>query len=86
MSIGSSLFANIELAIGGAKTEVLEAHSTMNESVKMRDLILSKINNKPNESNGISASDEISKFYNLKEKGIITEEEFESKKKQLLNL
>lgn len=35
---------------------------------------------------GISTPDELQKFYNLKEAGVITEEEFEAKKKQLLGL
>ena len=36
-------------------------------------------------ANSFSAADEISKFYDLKVKGIISEEEFEAKKKELLS-
>ena len=39
-----------------------------------------------NSSSTISDSDEIEKLYNLKEKGIITEQEFEDKKKDILDL
>ena len=38
------------------------------------------------DANSYSVADEIYKFYELKEKGIITSEEFEKKKKQLLDL
>ncbi|MBN7772473.1 SHOCT domain-containing protein [Clostridium aminobutyricum] len=86
VNITSSLFAKIELTIGGGKSEVLDTLSMMYEATLMRDFILSKINNQAIKNNGISASDEISKFFDLKEKGIITEKEFQAKKKQLLNL
>lgn len=36
------------------------------------------------DKNTINVSDELEKLYNLKEKGIITNEEFEEKKKKLL--
>ena len=41
--------------------------------------------NQPSQSS-VDAASEIEKFYNLKEKGIISEEEFEIKKKELLGL
>lgn len=36
--------------------------------------------------NNISNADEIAKFKNLLDSGVITEEEFENKKQELLNL
>jgi TM2 domain-containing membrane protein YozV len=44
----------------------------------------SNLTNNIQNNPAISASEEIKKFYELKEKGIITEEEFELKKKSLL--
>ena len=49
------------------------------------DLRLSAEDNNK-EINSYSVADEILKFHDLKEKGIITSEEFEKKKKQLLDL
>lgn len=86
VDVSNSTWAIIELMIGGAKIESLETYSLLYEANLMRDLILSKLNNQTAKNNEISASDEISKFFDLKEKGIITEEEFQAKKKQLLNL
>ncbi|MCX6782559.1 MAG: SHOCT domain-containing protein [Candidatus Levybacteria bacterium] len=37
-------------------------------------------------SSNVSSTDEIAKLHDLKEKGIITQEEFDQKKKQLLGL
>lgn len=40
----------------------------------------------PNEKTSVDVAAEIQKFFDLKEKGVITEEEFNNKKAQLLNL
>lgn len=45
-----------------------------------------KSSNRNSQSQPISTADELEKFSNLLEKGIITEEEFQTKKKQLLGL
>jgi len=45
-----------------------------------------KSSNRNSQSQPISSADELEKFSNLLEKGIITEEEFQTKKKQLLGL
>lgn len=63
------------------------ALNTANEIISTLALIKSKAE----EAMGVNLStncsiDDIEKLYNLKEKGIITEQEFEDKKKQLLNL
>ena len=49
---------------------------------------INNIDNDSNEENGIgfSVADEIYKFYKLKKEGVITSEEFEKKKKQLLEI
>ncbi|MCL2115714.1 MAG: zinc ribbon domain-containing protein [Methanobrevibacter sp.] len=71
--------------------------STKQENTNLNIDENAKANNKGNidsvekdikEENNISYStaDEINKFYELKKKGIITSEEFEKKKKQLLDL
>lgn len=40
----------------------------------------------PDENSSIDATSELEKLHELKEKGIITQEEFDSKKKSLLNI
>ena len=45
-----------------------------------------KSSNRNSQSQPISSADELEKFSNLLEKGIITEEEFQAKKKQILGL
>jgi len=63
-----------------------KSHNELARNIK--DYIESKINNaQPNPaSNAESSADELSKYFDLKEKGVITEEEFQAKKKQLLGL
>ena len=62
----------------------------MMEKIKLKiDELISKhrqSNNNSNVVNQISVADELEKFSNLLEKGIITQEEFDLKKKQLLGL
>jgi len=40
----------------------------------------------PNKSDSISIANEIERLHELKEKGVLTQSEFEAKKKELLNL
>jgi hypothetical protein len=60
------------------------------ESEKIYNFLMKKISDikkaNNNSSTGISSADEILKFKNLLENGIISEEEFEAKKKQLLGI
>lgn len=60
------------------------------ESEKMYNFLMKKISDikkaNNNSRTGISSADEILKFKNLLENGIISEEEFEAKKKQLLGI
>lgn len=53
---------------------------------EIRKYILNKINNRgKNTSSQLSGADEILKYKKLLDDGIITQEEFQAKKKQLLN-
>ena len=52
--------------------------------INLDDINFSNIEEEPDTTFNISSK--IEKFYALKEKGIITDEEFESKKKKLLDL
>ena len=54
----------------------------------IKDEIYKRIEEKKNQDNkgSISQADELKKFADLKEQGIITEEEFNAKKKQILGL
>lgn len=72
-------------------TVVLRAFNSKvpKESEKMYNLIMQKIEeckntDKIGKSNNISTADEIMKFKNLLDEGIITQEEFEKKKQELL--
>jgi hypothetical protein len=59
------------------------------KALQIKEYIEQKIKGDPNVSNVTnvaSVTDEIEKLYQLMEKGIITKEEFESKKKKLLEL
>lgn len=58
------------------------------ESEKIYNFLMKKISDikKANNNSGISSADEILKFKKLLENGIISEEEFEAKKKQLLGI
>ena len=63
---------------------------------KLREYILDKVKeirdsqksetSTQSQSDNISVADEIKKFAELKEQGVISEEEFEAKKKELLGL
>ena len=45
-----------------------------------------EVQNPVNNSGYVSAPDELRKYYELRNQGIITQEDFEAKKKQLLGL
>lgn len=53
-------------------------------AIKMQEYILSKIGNQNTQQ--VSVADELQKFKALLDSGAITEDEFNAKKKQLLNL
>jgi len=85
---GSKSVSNVQEA-ANAKNAVVVVKGDMpivykvKEYVESRILEISKSKDKPQE---LSSADEIMKFKNLLDQGVITQEEFEAKKKQLLGL
>lgn len=88
----------IQFSIGGSlesKRGIFAAQSDENSVsfntwqqkpfIEIKEILDEKIN-RDDTVNPISDSDEIEKLHNLQEKGIITEEEFQAKKKQILGL
>lgn len=70
---------------------ILFSKKYLADYLKLRDEIKNRINtndvvNQPIIQNSSSNLDELEKLANLKEKGIISQEEFDKKKAQLLNL
>ncbi|MDQ3158974.1 MAG: DUF4429 domain-containing protein [bacterium] len=62
-------------------------HSRKNKVfLEAKDLIEEKLSAANNNKNASSGADELEKMASLKDKGIITQEEFDSKKKQILGL
>ena len=60
---------------------------TANKTEEFYNLVMEKINNcKNSEKNNVSAADEIKKYKELLDMGAITQEEFDAKKKELLNI
>ncbi len=76
----------------GADTEnpykVQYTYKKKEEARKVREEIYRRIEERKNQDNKGSSSqaDELKKFADLKQQGIITEEEFNTKKKQILGL
>jgi hypothetical protein len=74
---------------GGAENIVIE-HLSVELAEKAKNLIEQKVNEihsgKAAPAETTSSLDELPKLAELKEKGIITEEEFQQKKKQILGL
>lgn len=73
---------NIPLSITAAPKETDQMYSFLQDKVENNK----KQRYSPVQTNAVSSSDEIKKLYDLMKAGIITEEEFEMKKKQLLGL
>jgi|SRR2546421_5832520 len=72
------------LRINGKGTLLGEVHVTSGFAQKAQDFILEEIKNNPKAANNNFA--DLEKLAELKEKGIITQKEFDAKKQQLLNL
>ena len=70
------------LRINGKGTLLGEVHVTSGFAKKAQDFILEEIKNNPQTINNNLA--DLERLAALKEKGIITQEEFEAKKKQIL--
>ena len=70
----------------GDENTVLFSKAEAPQFEAFRDHVDKLMNAAPAVSGGASQADELAKFARLKEDGIITEEEFAQKKKQLLGL
>ena len=89
-STARSPFGDIVLKAAGVNMDLF--HAMAMPKRKLLDILYEKINSinlnrekvSPPSSSSVSVADELKKFSDLKEQGIITEEEFQQKKKQLL--
>lgn len=97
LDIGGFLGWNaVELTLSGSelvclmnvnKKDTTDFYNHLKEIIRKYNLNNEKQNNTPSEENtATSDADELMKWHQLKEQGIITEEEFEIKKKQLLGI
>lgn len=75
------LFAAVE-----DENTVMFNNNTQDDFIKIKQLIEDKMSELSDSSHPRSNLDELEKLAELKEKGIITEEEFSAKKKQILGL
>lgn len=87
----SSLFSKISISTssGFCSFFLIENYKEIHQAIN--DLIIERRNtksqdNKSNEQNNISHADELKKYKALLDSGIITQEEFNAKKKQILGL
>lgn len=75
------------ITIGGGEKKVFEIITGKQDAIAFGDLINSLINQKSSDTSAlISAADELKKFKDLFDIGVITQEEFDAKKKQLLGI
>ncbi len=90
----SNTHDNLQLDIKGVMEVVKDPNMLLisgkaKESEEIYNLMMQKIGDynarNTGGQNAISDADELEKFATLKEKGVITEDEFEAKKKQILN-
>lgn len=76
--------------IGGNKTETIDIRMSSELMRELISYINSKIDQRARQSSNASlvssAADEIAKYHSLMEQGIISEEEFNAKKKELLGI
>lgn len=80
---GSGGMANVTV-FGVGDQKIISSVAPLSDAKKVEELIRSKIGKKNSE--GTSSADELEKLSTLKDKGIITEEEFTKKKKQILQI
>lgn len=78
----------VDIVVGSGEPVKTDWLGAISDVQKMVFLITQKINNTlpKTAASNVSASDEIAKFHVLKEQGIISQEEFNAKKKQLLGI
>lgn len=89
-SDNATLQKKLLLHIGGSRTETIEILLPTEQIKELIDFINSKIDQRARQSSNVapasSTADEIAKYHALKEQGIISEEEFNAKKKELLGI
>lgn len=89
-AVATSALGGIAVSTSSGKIDFKGIQNNMDIHAEISKLLLLRQeNNKENEKNNSSSksdSEEILKLHDLLEKGIITKEEFETKKKQLLGL
>ena len=77
--------SNINFSVGGAEMIELDIEAIMQETDAFCELIRTRIKGAGSPASA-STADEIMKFKQLLDAGVITQEEFDAKKKQLLGL
>lgn len=80
------VFAKLFISNGSQKFKFTNLSSKAAEAITNSLNKQLERNNKANQNTTLSTADEIAKFKELADEGIITQEEFEAKKKQLLGL
>lgn len=75
-------------SISGSLNSITWKFKNNDDAVKIKDFIEKKISSKNEapKASGTSAADEIKKYKQLMDEGILTQDEFEAKKRELLNL
>lgn len=78
--------SNIYFSVGGAGMVELDVKAIMQETDEFCDMIRDGMKHPSDQAPAGSAADEIMKFKQLLDSGVITADEFEAKKSQLLGL
>ncbi|WP_124067401.1 SHOCT domain-containing protein [Clostridium sp. E02] len=76
----------VTFIIGGSEKIVLDITATPQGAVNFTDFVNDLINQKSSNNSSLSPADELKKFKELLDMDVITQEEFDTKKKQLLEL
>lgn len=90
IGLGMNLFSSVAVATSSGKIKFYllenreDVYQTISNAIANIETPIAEINNKQNSSFAGSAADELKKYKELLDSGIITQEEFDAKKKQLL--
>lgn len=90
IGLGMKLFSSVAVATSSGKIKFYllenreDVYQTISNAIANIETPIAEINNKQNSSFAGSAADELKKYKELLDSGIITQEEFDAKKKQLL--
>jgi len=76
----------VSLTIGGGQKIIMAIPARKEDAVAFVDFVNALMSSKTTGGAPLSSADEIKKFKELLDQGIITQEEFDAKKKQLLGL